>query len=110
MILIQAVCEIEEALHKIDMCINACLDTTIDYTFLSLAKDALTNQLAGIKQTLTYKMEQYEAYGEPLDEVGLEEIRASIEEIGYDQVRLLFGDNVDTVLSEAAAEEAIYRV
>lgn len=110
MILTQTVYEIEEALHTIDMCINACSESAIDYTSLFSAKEALISQLASIKQTLTYKMEQYEAYGEPLDEVGLEEIRASIEEIGYDQVRLLFGDNVDTVLSEAAAEEAIYRV
>lgn len=106
---LQIVYELEEALHKIDMCLNACLDSRIDYTFLSLAKEALANQIAGIKQTLSYKMDQYEAYGEPLDEVGIGGLRASIEEVGYDQVRALFGDSVDAALREAAAEEELYR-
>lgn len=110
MTLLQTVDEIEEALRKIDACINACFDVEVDYTFLFLAKEALTNQIMGIKETLPYQMDQYEAYGEPLDEIGIESLRASIEEVGYDQVRSLFGDSVDTVLSEAAAEEEIYRV
>lgn len=100
---LQTVSELEEALHKIDVCIDACFVIDVDYNFLVLAKEALTSQIAGIRQTLAYKMEQYEAYGEPLDDIGIESLKASIEEIGYDQVRSLFGDSVDTVLSEATS-------
>lgn len=110
MTLVQTVFELEEALRKIDACIYVCFDAGVDYTFLSLAKEAITNQLEGIKQTLVYKMDQYEIYGEPIDETGIESLRESIAEVGYDQVRSLFGDSVDAVLSEAAAEEEIYRV
>ena len=106
---LQIVFELEEALRKIDACTDACFDSYVDYTFLSLAKDALTSQIAGIKQTLAYKMEQYDAYGEPLDDIGVEGLRATIDEIGYDTARSLFGDSIDAVLSEAAAEEEIYR-
>ena len=106
----QTVYQMEEALHEIDQWINSCFESDIDCSFLTIAKEALTSQIAGIKQTLVYKMEYYELYGEPVDEIGIEGIRALIEELGYEQVLSLFGDSVDAVLSEAAAEEESYRV
>lgn len=110
MTFLQAVFELEEALRKIDACTEACFGAEVDYTFLSLAKDALISQIAGIKQTLAYKMEQYDAYGEPLDDIGVDGLRDAIDEIGYDEIRSLFGDSIDAVLSEAATEKEIYRV
>ena len=110
MTLLQAVFEFEEALRKIHSCTETCFGADVDYTFLSLAKDALISQIAGIKQTLAYKMEQYDAYGEPLDEIGVEGLRAAIAEVGYDEVQSLFGDGIDAVLSEAATEKEINRV
>lgn len=110
MTFLQVVFELEEALRKIDACTETCFGADVDYTFLSLAKDALISQIAGIKQTLVYKMEQYDAYGEPLDEIGVDGLRAAIDEVGYDEIRALFGDSIDAVLSEAATEKEIYRV
>jgi len=106
---LQIVFELEEALHKTDSWLNACYAIDIDYSFLFVVREAFMSQITEIKRTLAYKMEQYEAYGEPLDEIGIEDIRALIEEIGYDQALLLFGESVTTVLNEAIAEE-VYRV
>jgi len=110
MTLLQIIFELEEALHRIDAWINDCYTIGIDCSFLSVANAALTSQIAEIKQKLEYKMEQYEVYGEPLDETGIADLRELIEEMGYDQVLVLLGDSVATVLSETIAEEEIYRV
>jgi len=110
MTFLEAVFELEEALRKIDSCTETCFGADVDYTFLSIAKDALISQIAGIKQTLAYKMEQYDAYGEPLDDIGVEGLRDAIAEVGYDEVQSLFGADIDDALSEAATEKEIYRV
>lgn len=106
----QTVYRMDEALQEVDQWINSCFEAAIDCSFLMIAKEALTNQIEGIKQTLAYKMEYYELYGEPVDIEGIDSLKALIEELGYEQVLWLFGDSVAAVLSEAAAEEESYRV
>jgi len=97
--------ELEEALRKIDQLIDLCYTNGLDYRYLVTAKEAMTNQMATVKQSVTYKMEQYEDYGTPLDDEGVEGVKVLIEEVGYDNVRSLFGEVVDAVLAEAAKEE-----
>jgi len=100
--LMQMAYELEEALHKTDQLINLCYASSLDYHFLVTAKEAMTNQLAVVKQSLGYKMEEYESYGIPLDDEEVEGIKVLIEEVGYDTARSLFGETVDIVLAEAA--------
>lgn len=101
----QMVYELGEALHKIDQLIDLCYASGLDYRFLVTAKEAMTSQMAMVKQSVAYKMEEYEDYGTPLDDEGVEGIKLLIEEVGYDNVKSLFGETVDVVLAEAAKGE-----
>jgi hypothetical protein len=103
--MLQVVGELEEALHKVDQLINLCYTDGLDYRFLVTAKEAMTNQMVIIKESVAYKMAEYEDYGTPLDDDDVEGVKVLIEEIGYDNVRALFGEAVDTVLAEAVKGE-----
>lgn len=101
--------QMEEVLVKLDQWANRCYEEGIDCGYLLVAENALLNQITVAKESLIYKMEQYDLYGEPLDDTDVDEIKVLIEEIGYDSVLALFGESVGAVLSEATAEEASYR-
>lgn len=100
--------QMEAMLLELDQWANRCYEADIDCGYLLVAENALANQITVMKQSLVYKMEQYNLYGEPMDDADADELKTLIDEIGYDHVRSLFGESVDAVLSEAAAKEASY--
>jgi len=90
---------IYELIHKIDELKNFCISEEIDTTKLAGVEYLLTGFLTDLEQTLSYKMERNEYYGDDLDEVGKEDLYSMIKEIGYDQVAATF-DNVNEILAE----------
>lgn len=101
----QVVYELEDALHKMDQLINLCYTGGLDYHFLTTAKEAMTSQLVLAKESIAYKMEEYEDYGTPLNVEDVDGLKVLIEEVGYNHIKALFGESVDMVLAEAVEEE-----
>jgi hypothetical protein len=85
-------------LDEINYQMQECYSNGIDYSYLIIARDAITCYLTTVEQSLGHKIDLYSYYGEPLDS---EELRQLIDEIGYDQAKLLYGDELDEALQGA---------
>lgn len=92
----------EEMVSGADDLIGLGTAEDIDCTKLVAVKQLLLGFLLELSQSLTYKVEKSEYYGDDLDDVGKEDLYRMIEEVGYEQVSTLF-DNVEDLLSEKEA-------
>ncbi len=86
-----------QLLASIDWQLNTCYAQGVDCTQLLVAKNALMQHLDNVKKDLNYQMEAYNYYGITPD---LEALASLIEELGYDEVKQLYGDVLDELLLE----------
>lgn len=89
--------QIKQMVSDLDNQIADCYIRGIDCSYLNLARGALTSQLTVLEQSMDYKMEMYGYYGVPPDP---EDLQSLLEEVGYDQARYLYGDDLDAALAE----------
>lgn len=82
-------------LTNIDWQMNECYVRGIDYTYLIVAKTALTQHITTVQQSLEYQMDAYLYYGTVPDPSELNDL---LEEVGYDQAKELYGDELDELL------------
>ena len=79
----------------IDGQINVCYLKGLNYSYLVAAKEALVYHIATLQQSVEYQMDLYSAYG-VVPEFG--ELENLLEEVGYDQAKELYGDDLDEIL------------
>lgn len=87
----------EHILQQIDQQITNCYLDGVDYSRLAVAREAIVEFLTSLKQGMDYKMDLYRGYGVLPD---IEELQELVDEIGYEQVKLTYGDDLDEVLTE----------
>jgi len=91
--------QVGQLIYSIEQQINACYVSGVDYSQLVVAKEALMQHLVTLKQSLDYAMESYGYYGIVPD---LEDLRGLVAEVGYDQARQVYGDELDEVWAASA--------
>ena len=81
---------VKNTLSEIDRIIELGVSEGIDCTMLEVGKRSLLGFLSELVESLEYKAERAEYYGEDLDDVGKEDLYNLIEEVGYEHVASLF--------------------
>lgn len=89
--------QVRQIVNDLEGQISECYIRGIDYTYLSMAKEAMENHLVTLEQSMDYKMEMFAYYGATPD---AEDLQGLLEEVGYDQARTLYGDDLDEALAE----------
>jgi hypothetical protein len=89
---------VEEVIAEIDSWIDVCTSQSLPCDRLLVVSELLTGQVVALRESLAYKIEQYDNFGIFLDEEDADELRSLVAEIGFDIVHDLFGDSALSVL------------